>query len=182
MAVFNLKSTLIGNRDATPKVFTDNLVSGGDLKESEGYSATGSAADSAGTTYRLCTVPSRARVSSVSLQNTAMGGAGAINVGVYWPDYTPFPVGPFGDHPLPSDQGTAINAAYFASALSVVGAGGPTDIVNQSGTNTIAKQELSLWQAVGLAADPGIDLDIVVTVSIVLAAAGFIGLKVRYQS
>lgn len=182
MAVFTLKSTLITNRDATPKVFTDNLVSGGEFKESEGYVQTGSAADSAGSTYRLCTVPSRARVSSVLLQNGAGGGAAAINIGVYWPSYIPFPIAPFGDHPTPADAGTVISANLFASALSVVGAGGPTDVVNQSGNNTIAKQEMSLWQAAGLAADPGLDLDIVVAVSTALAAQIFIGLKVRYQS
>lgn len=182
MAVFNLKSTLITNRDATPKVLTDNLVSGGMLKESEGYVASAGATDSAGTTYRLCTVPSRARVSSVVMQNTAFGAGAAFNVGVYWPSYIPFPIAPFGDHPTPADAGTVISANFFANALSVAAAAGPTDVVNQSGTNTIAKQEMSLWQAIGLTADPGLDLDIVVTIQTAIIAAGFVGLKVRYQS
>jgi len=182
MAVQSAKSTLITNRDATPKVLTDNLVSGGEFKESEGFVQSVTNADSAGSIYRLCTVPSRARVSSVLIQNGAFGGAAAVNVGVYWPDYQPFPIAPYGQHPMPSDAGTAISAAFFASALSVVGAGGPTDIINQSGTNTIALQEQPLWQAIGLSADPGMDLDICVTVSTAIASQQYIGLKVRYQS
>jgi hypothetical protein len=182
MAVFTEKSTLISNRDATPKVFTDNLVSGGDMKESEGYITTGSAADSVGSIYRLCTVPSRARVSQVLMSCTALGAGGAIEVGVYWPDYSPFPIGPFGVHPLPGDPGTAIDANLFASALSVAAAQSMVDITDQSGNNTIQLQEMSLWQAAGLAADPGIDLDICAQVTTVLAAAGQLALKVRFQS
>lgn len=181
MAVQSLKSTLITNRDATPKVFTDNLVSRGDLKESEGYVQSATAVDSSGSIYRLCTVPSRARVSSVILQNGAFGGAAAANIGVYWPDYQPFPVAPYGQHPMPSDAGQPIAVALFAAAVSLVAAGGPTDEINQSGNNSIANQELSLWQAAGLAADPGIDLDICVTLTAAIASQQYIGLKVRYQ-
>lgn len=182
MAVATVKSTLITNRDATPKVLTDNIVSGGALKESEGYVQAATATDSVGSLYKLCTVPSRARMSSLVMQNTAFGGAAAFNIGVYWPDYIPFPIAPYGDHPTPADAGTAISASFFAAAVSAVAAGGPTDVLNQSGTNTIAKQEQSLWQAIGLAADPGLDLDIVVSVSTVIAAQGFVSLKARYVS
>lgn len=181
MAVQSLKSTLITNRDATPKVFTDNIVNRGDLKESEGFVQSATAVDSAGSIYRLCTVPSRARVSSVIVQNGAFGGAAAANIGVYWPDYQPFPVAPFGQHPMPSDAGQPIAASLFAAALPLVSAEGPTEVVNQSGNNTIPLQEQSLWQAAGLAADPGIDLDICVTLTVAIASQQFIGLKVRYQ-
>jgi hypothetical protein len=175
MAVFSLKSTVIANRDATPKIFTDAYVSGGELEESEGFVQTGSAADSVGSKYTLCQVPSNARVSSLILQNDAMGGAGALNIGVYYPTFIPVGAGLSA-----ALAGTAINATLFASALSVVAAGGPTDEINQSGNNTIAKQELPLWAAAGLAADPGIQLDIAVAVSTVLAAQGYIGIKARY--
>lgn len=182
MAVQSAKSTLITNRDATPSVKTDNIVSGGEFKESEGYVQSVTAADSAGSIYRLCTVPSRARVSSVILQNGAFGGAAAANIGVYYPDYSPFPIAPYGQHPAPGDQGQPIAASLFAAAVSLVAAAGPTDVVNQSGNNSIANQELPLWQAAGLASDPGIDLDICVTLSVAIASQQYLGLKVRYQS
>ena len=175
MSQYNLKSTVISNRDATPKVLTDPFVSGGEKRSSQGYVATGSAADAVGSTYRLCQVPSNARVDTVKIQNTALGSGAAVNVGVYYPTFIPVGAGLSA-----SSSGAAISAAYFASAYSVAAAETPTEITNQSGTNTIANQELPLWQAIGLTSDPGIDLDIVITVSTVLAASGTFGMKVDY--
>lgn len=173
MAVVNLKSTIITNRDATPKVLTDPQTSGGVMRESQGYITTNNG-DSAGSTYRLNQVPSNARVSSVIMTNEALGAGCTLNVGVYYPTFIPLGAG------LTSAlASTAISATFFASGTSAAAAGGPTDIVN-SATNTIDKQELPLWQAVGLTADPGIDLDIVAAVAVATAAAGRLSLKTRY--
>jgi len=175
MSSFNLKSTVISNRDAVPKILTDAYVDGGEILESEGYVQSGSSTDAVGSTYRLCQVPSNARVSSLSFQCDSLGASSAVNVGVYWPTFIPVGAGLSA-----ANASAAISAAFFASALSTASATGPTDIVNQSGSNTIAKQELPLWQAIGLSADPMIDLDIVVTVSTILAAQGYVSLKAKY--
>ena len=175
MAVFNLKSAIITNRDAVPKVLTDSYVSGGHINESEGYVQSGSATDAATSTYKLCQVPSNARVSSLQISNGAGGGAAAVKVGVFYPSFIPLGAGLSA-----ANAGVAISDAFFASALSVVSAASNVDITNQSGTYSIDKQELPLWSALGLSADPGISLDIVVTVTTVLAAQIFIGLKARY--
>lgn len=175
MATFNLKSTVITNRDATPKVLTDAYVSGGQVSESEGFSASGGAADGAGTFYRLCMVPSNARISSLALTADAFATGAAIDVGVFWPTTIPTGAG------LSSaNAGLVINTQLFASALAVSNATAETNIINSSGNNTIAKQEKALWDAAGLSSDPGIDLDIVVRVQTALAASGSIGLKARY--
>lgn len=176
MAVFNLKSTIITNRDAVPKVLTDSYVSGGPLHAGEGYVQTGSAADSVASTYKLLQVPSNCRIADLKLSNGAGGGSAAVNIGVYYPSF--IPVGASGL--TAALAGTVISAAYFASAQSVVSAANNVDVLNQSGSNTIPNQELPLWQALGLSADPGIFLDIVVSVSTVLAAQIYIGLKVIY--
>jgi len=175
MAIFNEKSTVIANRDATPKVFTDAYVSGGEVIESEGYITTGSAADGVGSTYRLCQVPSNSRVSSLIIQCDALGAGGVVEAGVYWPTFIPTGAGLSA-----ANASLPIDANLFASGLSVASTLAPTEIINQSGNNSIANQELPLWSACGLSADPGIDLDIVVTVTTVLAAAGHLGLKARY--
>lgn len=175
MAVFTEKSTMIANRDATPKVLTDAFVANGELLEAEGFITTGSAADSAGSKYLMNSVPSNSRVTSVIMQSDAMGGSAAVNVGVYYPSFIPKGAGL--DAIVPN---SVINASFFASAQSVVTALGPTEVINQSGNNTIAKQEMPLWQALGLAFDPNIELDIVITVSTVLAASGNMALKTRY--
>lgn len=174
MALVNLKSTLITNRDATPKVLTDSYVSGGGLCESEGYVTT-NAADNVGSTYRLCSIPSNARVSSIILSNGAMGGATAANIGVYYPTFIPL-----GSGLTPANASAAISASFFASALSLVAAANQTEVVNQSGTNTIALQELPIWQAIGLTSDPGIMLDIVAALSAVTTSGALLGMKVKF--
>jgi|SRR6185312_15739576 len=176
MSVFNEKSTQISNADATPLVRSDGFLAGGELSSAIGSCTTGSSADAVGSTYRLCRIPSKARVHAIAFQNTALAGSAAVNVGVYWPT-----VVPAGSGLTPSNAGSAISASLFASALSVVAAAAPTDITNQSGNNTIAKQEQPLWQAAGLSSDPGIDLDIVAAVSTVFAATGTLGARVEYQ-
>lgn len=175
MAVFNVKSTLLSNRDAVPKILTDAYVSGGEICESEGFCATGSAADAVGSTYRLNSIPSNSRMTSLILQCQALGAGGKVDVGVYYPTFIPKGAGL--EAIVPS---SVINASYFATAVDVSAALGPTEIINESGSNSIANQELPLWSALGLAADPGIELDIVATVQTILAAAGNIGLKSRY--
>jgi hypothetical protein len=183
MAVVTTKSTLISNRDATPKIFTDDLVSGGDLHESEGYVGA-AVGDSVNSLYRFATVPSRARVTSMLLGLSGTLGAGVtFSLGVFWPDYVPFPIGPYGVQPVPGVGGTAINATLFASGQVMTAAlQPPIDVINQAGNNSIPNQELSLWQAAGLTADPGLDLDIVGTVTgAAVGTAGYVQVKARYQ-
>lgn len=175
MTTYNIKSTLITNRDATPKVLTDALVAGGDVKSAFGYVQTNGAADGVGSIYRFCSVPSSARVDSLVIQNGALGSGCTLDVGVYWPTFIPAGAG--------LDQANAslvITAAFFASAVDCSAAAQDTNIINESGTNTIAKQEQPLWQALGLASDPGIELDVCATVFGAVATQGYIGLKCRY--
>lgn len=175
MATFNIKSTVITNRDATPKVLTDDIVSGGEVRESEGFIQTAGSADGAGSFYRIAQVPSNARVTNIMFQADALGSGAALDVGVYWPTFIPVGAGL-----LASNQSLVINTQLFASALGASAATTPLEIINQSTNNTIAKQEQCIWQAAGLTADPGIDLDIVVRVQTAIAAQGYIGLKVKY--
>jgi len=174
MAVVVLKSTVITNRDAVPKVLTDALVAGQDLSEAEGFVAPANG-DSAGSTYILHSVPSNARMSSLIMQNSALGAGARVDLGVYYPSFIPKGAGL--DAIAPNQ---VIDADFFANSVDVSAALGPVEYINQSGSNTIAKQEQSLWQAIGLSADPGIDLDIVATVEVAMAAAGFLGAKSRY--
>lgn len=175
MAVVNKTSTLITNRDATPKVLTDATISGGDVRSTEGYVTTNNG-DSATSTYRLCTVPSNARVDTVKYQCGILGTSCTINVGVYYPTFIPVGAGSL----TAALAGTSINTTFFASGIASATAVALTEITNQSTTNTIALQELPLWQAVGLSADPGISLDIVANVAVATAAAGLVGVKVQY--
>ena len=175
MTVYNVKSTLITNRDSVPEVLTDALVSGGDMKESSGYVQTGSSADAATSTYRLCSVPSKARVTSVVLTTDALGTGAALDIGVYYPTFIPL-----GSGLSASSAAAVINTQLFGSAIAASSAITETNEIAQSGVVTLAKQELSLWNLAGLSSDPGIDLDICVNVQTAIELQGYIGLKVRY--
>lgn len=171
MAIVSRKSTYITNRDASPTVPVGAGIAGGLLRESTGF-VTAANGDSATSIYPMVSLPSNARVNSVRLQTDAMGTGAKIDVGVYYPTNAPAGLGVVG--------GAAISAAFFASALAVATATALTDITNSSGSNTLDKQEMELWQAIGLATDPGCMLDISVAVNVAMAAAGKIGLKVGY--
>lgn len=174
MASFNLKSTILTNRDATPKVLVDPYISGGEIRESEGFVQTGSTTDAVGSTYRLCSVPSNARLTSLILQNDALGAGAAINIGVYWPTFIPV-----GSGLSAANAGLAISATCLATAFAVAVAGAATEIVTKANV-AINLQEQQLWQLAGLASDPLIYLDIVIAVSTIIAAQGYVSLKAKY--
>lgn len=173
MAVVTLKSGIITNRDATPKVITDAYVSAGDIRESWGYVLTG-AADNAASKYILCTVPSNARMSAVDFQCSGLGTSAALNVGIYYPSYIPVDSGI-----AQSLANTAINTTVFASALSVAAAVESTNLLSNARV-AINLQDRQLWQLAGLSADPGFSLDVVCAVSTATQAAGYVGVKARY--
>lgn len=175
MATFNVKSTIITNRDATPKVLIDNYVAAGEKRSCTGYVQTNGAADGVHSLYRMCQVPSNARVDKIMFQADALATGCTMDVGVYWPTFIPVGAGLSA-----SAAATVINTTLFASAIACSAANALTEITNQSTNNTIVKQEQCLWQAAGLASDPGIDLDIVCHVAGAVAAQGYIGLKVDY--
>lgn len=165
MALVNLKSTHITNATATPVVLnTAALGAGAQLHESAG-SVTATAADNATSTYRMCRVPSNARISQVLLSNAAAGATGAVDVGVYQTN---------------DNGGAVVSAAFFGSAVAITAAQTHLDVTYESGTYTYAGSEQPLWQALGLTADPQREYDIVLTNTAVHANGGAMNLKVRF--
>lgn len=175
MSTFNILSTILTNRDATPKVLTDAYVSGGTLKESQGYVQTNSGgADGIGSTYRLCTVPSNSRVSSLDFQSSGLGTSCTLDIGVWYPTFIPV-----GSGLSAANASAVINTTLFASALACSNAVASTNLVTTANI-AINKQEQPLWQMAGLTSDPEIDLDIVVYVHAAVALQGYVGLRARY--
>lgn len=173
-----LKSTFLQNRDATPKVLTDGYLSGGMVTNAIGSVITGTS-DSAGSFYRLISVPSNGRIESLKWQSAVLSNSCAVDVAVWFPTVIPAGGGSF----LPTAcAGVLIGTSFFATTLN---AGGPavalTDITNQSTNYTIPLQETPLWNVLGFAADPEISFDIGFSVKTATGAAGYIGLKCTYQ-
>ena len=165
MAVANTKSTHITNADATPPVLTNSSVSCGLLREASGTVET-LAADDAGSVYRMCRVPSNARISSILLASDAITGATAADVGVY---------------KTAADGGAAVDDDFFATNVDISTAATVfTEVMLEATATDISKCEQPLWQLLGLSADPCIPYDIAVTVNDV-TAAGTISMKVKYS-
>lgn len=151
MATEALKSPSITNRDAAIQVpNTAGSGAPGDLQINDDSLVTTSGV-TVGSTYRICQVPSAAKVKMVLGSGKAMT-VGAFDVGVY------YAVG----HKA-SAAGAVISAAFFASAWSLAADVQPTIITEESGTFTEDLYNKPLWQALGLASDPGGWFDIVAT-------------------
>lgn len=164
MGTSSLKSTSITNRDATPKVATNSRLYGAVLLSAVGY-ATAAAADDTNSSYRLVPVPSNAVVRGVYLSSVAQGGSAAADVGV---------------RRSTKDGGAVVDVDLFGSGVSLVSAISRQDVTNESTNYTAALREQPLWQAAGLASDPGGELDIVVTPTAALTNGGAIALEVQY--
>lgn len=163
MAVVGLKSTQLTNRDATPPSLSNPSYSKSNLMESEGYVTAGSA-DSIGSIYRLCQVPANARISQILLSCGAITSATA-DIGVY---------------KCTADGGAVISAAFFGSAVAISSALTNSDITNESTTNTVAKQEQMLFQALGVSTDPETYYDICLTLTAAATASADVSLKTRF--
>ncbi|WP_431482240.1 hypothetical protein [Pseudomonas solani] len=170
MAVVNVKSTAVTAGDAFPQSNISQRISGGRLRERVGV-AEATNGDSIGSTYRLARVNSGDRISRVLLSCDAITTC-AGDVGIY--DIASV------------NAGAVVDADFFASAQSLASA-----LVNQDVTHEadaadagagfgLADVEKQLWQALGLAADPGKWYDVAVTLTAAAGSAGTIALKVQY--
>lgn len=167
MAIVNRNSAAIANDVAVPSVknqpYIDNT-----LKEVVGL-ITPATDDSATSIGRLVRVPSRARVSQLLVTAADFTTAGVADFGVYR---------------TLEDGGAAVDVDYFASAFDFAASTGAgvdlATLINESTTNTPAKQEQPLWQALGLSADPGVEYDIAYTITTAFNGGQPILMKVRY--
>ena len=164
MGTSSLKSSSLTNRDALPKVATNARLYGAPKHSAYGY-VTAAAADDTASRYRMVAVPSNAFVRAVYLSSVAQGGSAAVDVGVYR---------------TPKDGGAVCDADLFGSGVSLVSVVPRTDVTNESTNFTAAMREQPLWQAAGLSADPGGELDIVVAPSAALTNGGPVALEVEY--
>lgn len=152
------KSLQVSNYDASPIVATTAGEGAPYRKvEVDGY-VTPAAADAAGTKYIMNRVPSTVHIKSVVVASEAQG-AGKIDVGVYYADNANY-IAPGNS----ANLGVAISVNFFATDIDISSKVVPTEEVFQSANYTFDKWAQPLWQALGLASDPGGFFDIVATV------------------
>lgn len=172
-AVVNTKSTTVTNRDATPAVINDGRLERGSLRSSIGSVAVG-AADSATSYYPLVSVPTTAMVRAVLATSVTGMTTLAGDIGVYKTTANNGGV----------TTGVAANTgsgSIFAAAFSFATLKERAEATNTGTAYPTNLREQPLWQAIGLAADPGGFFDIGVKVTTAnTGAAGRLGLEVQY--
>lgn len=169
MAVVTPKSAAITNADATPPRLTNSRVIRGRLHESVGTLEVANG-DSIASIFRLCRVPSNARMSQVLLSCDAITSA-AADIGLY---------------KTARDGGAVVDVDFFASAASIASALVNSDVTHEADPADggagfgHADSEKPLWECVGLTADPGGSYDIALTLTAAATAAGTVSLRTRY--
>jgi len=163
MAVVNTKAANITIFDASTQTLVSPKILGGRVREAVGTLEAVSGDDIA-SVYRLCRVPSRARVSRVLLSCDAITTC-AGDVGVYQ---------------TAANGGAVVDADFFASAQSVATALANTDVTHEAGVFGIDDVEKPLWEALGLTADPQRFYDIAVTLTAAAGSAGTVSARVMW--
>lgn len=169
MAVVNLLSTLLTNRDATPKVLSTSFLDKGDLLESVAVVAVGTV-DSALSTYRLFSIPSGARVSSLAgWSDAVLGAATAPTLDLY--DQT-------------SAGSASVKTGFFLAPVFSSATQAGTEYAHTlsgANTNTVANAEKRIWEILGLSSDPGKMYDVVLRSTVNNTTTGAnLAFKIRY--
>lgn len=167
MAVDHVKSAAITNSDASP-VVANTMGEGGPaaLKSNTGI-ATGVASSSIDATYQMVRVPSNCKIKRITFQSQSQA-VGITDIGLY------YATDGMGGQPTSLLVAAAINRTFFATAISLVTTVQPTDVTNNPITTTYTpdKRNQPLWQAAGLASDPGGNFDIVLSLTTAITTGG----------
>lgn len=157
MGIENRKSVAISNGDSSqPRVLSPSHLVGSSVKNAVGRVEL-DAADSVGSVYRICRVPSNAVMQKIELLNDAIVGASDFDLGLY--------------KTAEDDYGAAIDPALFASAISLVGRRTlPLDALYEK--LNIDNIELRLWEILGYEKDPLKFFDICLTANVLAGGVG----------
>ena len=167
MGVVTVKSTAISNADQLyPRLPVAPYLSKGAVNAAVGVAAVG-AADSAGSIYLLCRVPSGCRIHSMKIVNTAMSGFTSGQIGVYKTE------------DQSGNAGAVVSAALFGTGIDFsVAQTEPYDVLFNN--LSVANAEQRVWESLGLSSDPQIMYDIAVTSVTQSGAAGTINMRLDF--
>jgi DMSO reductase anchor subunit len=162
MPVVNTKTLRVSNADAAPRVLDTPGTHHGKIRREVGVLAA-VATDSIASTYRVARVHSSWTIMSIGLMCDALTG-GAASCGLYR---------------VAQDGGAVVAVAAYATGQSIATAlTAPVNIAYQS--RSIANCQRQVWQDAGLAADPSIFYDLVLTLTAAPTVAGNIVVDVHY--
>lgn len=163
----HLKSASIVNLDAQPILPNTTGEGAPAIVRNITDFVTTVAGDLVGTTYQLVRVPTNAVIKRVAASWAASGG-GKVQLSVYYSDSTNLDGTASANVSSPPTIVPTTGAAFFANDIDTTSAAGWTDETFQnaanSGSYTQSMINQHLWQALGLATDPGGFFDIVAVV------------------
>lgn len=182
MATETLKSNSITNWDN--QILPTSGFGGEGLLRSVNDHAAATTGVTAPSTYRLCRIPTNAKVKRVLLRNAALSTSTAADFDIAHSDSTT------DGTPIPL-QGTIpqISAAdnkLFGAGLSLAAASSPVTEITFSGVFTTTHQNMELWNVLvslgvtTFSADPGGFFDILVKTTTTVTAGGDISVEVDY--
>lgn len=172
MATEALKSTSVTALDATPIAQVTAGAGAPSYLWHLGEYIACSASMDVGSTYRMLRLPSNAKLKDLVFEAAALG-AGAFDIGAYYSDSA-------NDGTPAASQGLVIDADFFASAVNCASAVARASYFNESGNNLLSKRNQPLWQALGISADPGGFIDIVLTVTTAITTGGLVAVSAEY--
>lgn len=157
----DIKSTLVSNYEATPRVHTAAHHSGARVRRIVASVEKGSG-DGNGSKVFLCPVWSGWSIQSIRLFNDALSGATSVDVGIYQ-----------------DDASTAADADVYASAISLASASTVgTEVAFEA--RDVASAANRTWEDLGLSADPNRWYYLALTGTTFGTAAGTISAVVEY--
>ena len=177
MAVDHVKSATITNLDASPVVIgTAGEGAGAVLLSISSGDVIGIAASSIDATYQFVRVPSNCKIKQLLFSSEAQA-VGTMDIGLY------YATDGLGNRPTSLLVAATINRTLFAAAYSVAAASAQLDVLGISNSFSPLKRNQPLWQAAGLATDPGGNFDIVGSLATALTTGtGKMGMTVNYTT
>lgn len=162
MAVVNLKTTNLTNRDAGQ--LANAPVTSAQIEVAVDVIAVTNG-DSIASTFRVLRIPSNAVVTDAFIFCTAIT-TGAADIGLYQ---------------TTANGGAVVDADFFAAAQSIATASAGINILGGNvATYGPANRAKRVWEVLGLTADPIRDYDVVLTLTGAATASGTAGLTLKY--
>ena len=177
MAATTVKSTLITNLEAAPKVYADSVQTGGGLRVLAVTTPVATTSiDDVGDIVLLAPIPFNAKVLRMELFNDDLDSNGAptiaVDVGLY-----------YGNDVRGQTSGTLISAGAYATAITTLNAANTLGVNIANEARDIIKIGVNrVFQDAGLTSDPGGNayIGMKVTAVAATAAAGDVTLVVHY--
>ena len=179
MAVVTLDSAVLTGLNTAPITAAQAGRGGPALPRRVSDFITVNSGDSIASTYRLCRLPTFAKVKSVIVASM-VATAGSADINIAFSDST-------FDGTSAANQGTvpqmaAANNKLFGAAVSLVGTGQKVDCTFLNTTNyPVNSPTLSLWEVLGYATNPGGMFDIFLKVTTAITTGGLIYIDVTYD-